>query len=535
MHPPLPPAEPLLSWPDFVRRWAGRLERWGGVGEPGPLLDAFLGPEADPALRALAQRALGGLDGGPPGPPPAAWPAPEGPDASRPQSELQHRLGLQERLAALDPGPPALGTGGRTWLLADLALLGERLNTLDRAGWGLPPEPPDPPLQAAWRGWFAGAPWDHRSLWEERCLGGALGTLTALAEDRRLPQRVLRRAQTDLRDGFFLVLCGDREGLPPWLDVALMVLERAEAGPVHALGALLSPEAWVQARGCLQHRGAWRETLAPLGTLWPGPRAGAELEALFGLHGLLQVLGQARRGPGLRLEGATRSLRALRGKLRGRLRALAAEGDRARLQEALLQHPALAEATRQAMAHFWWRRLWLELRRDFSFGADTQVTPPCRPAPSAPPTLAPLPPGPLRAWVLLVLLRGRYGHLERWLRTGSTQDRDSTWGRLLADHLPPTLATGPHGARDLAALRGRLGPALEELVAGLLPTLLDLAALPEDDTLPGAFRQALLPAWDPALPLPERGARAMRAEVIAFLDGRPVMEDEPWFTREPST
>lgn len=112
MHPPLPPAEPLLSWPDFVRRWAGRLERWGGVGEPGPLLDAFLGPEADPALRALAQRALGGLDGGPPGPPPAAWPAPEGPDASRPQSELQHRLGLQERLAALDPGPPALGTGG---------------------------------------------------------------------------------------------------------------------------------------------------------------------------------------------------------------------------------------------------------------------------------------------------------------------------------------------------------------------------------------------------------------------------------------
>ena len=416
-------------------------------------------------------------------------------------------------------------------VLADLDVLGDRVERLERLGWAPPPAPANPSLVAAWSAVFDGRPWDHRRVWTRLGLTRAREVVRAVARQRKLPDAVLRRVLTDLEENDLLVLFGDGEGVPPWLDVALTVLEQAPEGPVTSLAGCLEPSGWDRLGGCLRRRGAWPATFASAPGLGP-PRDAEALEGVLDLHVLRQVLLTVGAAPPLPLERAWRVVRANRGRMRGRLRALLAGGGREVIRARLLQHPSLFKATDRALARFWLHQVWQERRRDFTWDGKNLTTPPCAPLEAPAAAAPPLDLAALRTWVLLVVLRGRYEHLQRWAEEGSTGDRDSTWGRLLADQLPAVLASGAAGARDLRPLRDHLSMNLSDVITALLPTLEAVAAAAPGPGQRDAIRQALAPDWHPEVDFPQRRFAELREHALALIRGRPMTEEEPWIPSE---
>lgn len=419
--------------------------------------------------------------------------------------------------------------------LADLDLIGGRIAMVERRGWELPPGPNDRELIAAWDAWFEGRPWDHRTLWERRYLHLAREAVRAVARHLRLPEAALRRVLDDLEDSFFLVLFGDEDGVPTWLDIGLLALERAPEGPVMSLGSCLNAPGWDRLGACLRRRGAWPATL----NCAPGvaaPRDAAALEELLDLHVLRQVLTGADTASALDLDRAWRVVRSNRGRMRGRLRALLVEGPRDGIRGRLLRHPALSRATETALARFWFHQAWQELRRDFTFDGRDLATPPCAPTEEDATTeRLELNQGALRTWVLLVALRGRWEHLQRWAEEGSTGDRDSTWGRLLADQLPAALARGAAGQRDLRPLRDYLSMNLADVLTSLLPTLEAVASAQPGPGLNDVVRRVLKPGWHAEVDFPQRRFAELRDHAAALLQGRPMTEEEPWIQPEISS
>lgn len=411
--------------------------------------------------------------------------------------------------------------------LADLDVLGDRVERLERRGWELPPEPVDPALIAAWSAWFDGRAWDHQRFWAQRGLRLAVEAVRAVARHRKLPDAVLRRVLANLKDSYSMVLFGDGEGVPGWLDVALTVLERAPEGPVMSLASCLDTTGWDRLGVCLRRRGAWPATFSSA----PGlaqPRDAAALEGVLDLHVLRQVLLNVHGGPPLELERAWRVVRANRGRMRGRLRALLASGPMEQIRARLLQHPALGKATDEGLARFLTHQAWQELRRDFIWDGKNLATPPCAPTAERAAAGPTLDLAALRTWVLLVVLRGRYEHLQRWAEEGSTGDRDSTWGRLLADQLPAALAPGVVGVRDLRPLRDHLSMNLSDVITALLPTLEAVAAASPGPRQRETIRAALAPDWHVDVDFPKRRFAELREHALALLRGRPMTEEEPW-------
>lgn len=368
----------------------------------------------------------------------------------------------------------------------------------------------------AWRAWFAGDPWGERRTWEALTLPAVRLAFGGVLDGCAAAERT--RVLADLRDGWFYRCLGPRDGAPGWVELAVRVIETAPAGSIGTLARLLDADGWRSAATGAVHRGSLASTLA---LAWPedGLRATRACklaarglqdpdlaERAVDLHLLLRAL------PSLLEQQPVEAIDPIlvqnRGRARGRLRALLLSLDPAPLQAALLALPSLGARTFGAAYTFGWDWGRLEQRLGFPFGPGGAVTPPCQ---TLHPSVSPLDDAQDRAvqcWVLLVVLRGHLDRLRAWVQTGSTGDRDTRWGDLLAHALPAALRDppGPSGGRaTYCALRAWLGLSLETTLHDLAPTLAAIAALdPARRDLGDRLRAVLQPIWDPSVP-PPRG------------------------------
>ncbi|MFT5686188.1 MAG: hypothetical protein ACI8RZ_007144, partial [Myxococcota bacterium] len=201
------------------------------------------------------------------------------------------------------------------------------------------------------------------------------------------------------------------------------------------------------------------------------------LDTVLDLHVAVRLLTRWSRDPDTaRVERDWDVVRQNRGRGRARLRAVLSGGSPQRLAAPLLSAPALADRTRYAIGRYCRDWAWIQLSRHFPFHnhpidalCNIAVHPPFSDDDRA----------AMRTWVLLVIFKGRLGHLERWVPTGSTGDRDATWGRLQKELTPRLRDEDSSGKapRGLPRLRAELADLLPGLLTGWKPTLARLAAL----------------------------------------------------------
>ena len=491
----------------------------------------------------LGRLALDELLGRVPSPPPArAWAllAPDGDlpgdDGVRRSARLHLRRLLERR--------SRVGVQGEreawAWAFAELDQLGHSVEDRERAAWrrvAYPAQPEqDGRAAGIWASWFSGNPWGLREVWEALYLAPASRSFLAICEARDLPADVRRRVLDDLREGFFYRLLGASDSVPGWAELAVRVVETGGTGPVDALAMALSAADWDRVMGCALRRGEWRRTGA---VVWAelhevaararaasqqGQADPAHLEALLDLHVVRRVVSSWQREP---VPNPWSVVVQNRGRARGRIRAVLST--RPALLDVLMSLDGLHARTEAAVRRYAWAWAWQELATDFAFDVSRSVTPPCL---GPEPTLEGLAPDErpsLRTWVLLVVLRGRFDHLERWVRTGGTGDRDSTWARLLAEALPVGLCDPDQGrakrARTYHRLRTELAESLPDITTELAPLLADIAGLPPGRKLRAAFEERVGPTWNAAVPVPRSGfptfvrnARAVHAAWTARLE-----------------
>jgi hypothetical protein len=406
------------------------------------------------------------------------------------------------------------------WRLAELDRLAREIDDRERRTWRRD-WPADPERDAAaaevWAALFSGNPWGLRDRCEALWLGTAKRSFAGVLAARELPPEVRSQALDDLQEAFFYRLLGTGDSTPGWMEIAVRVVETV--GPVIGPASMLSSDGRSAAGACVTQRSGWGRTAASLFADLPDregrARAFAEriedpeqLETLLDLHVALRFLDQL---PDDRA-AAWRLVTQNRGKARGRLRALVSRNPY--WLEGLLALDALQARTQAAVARFAWSWAWQEMSRGFSFDAGRPVTPPCEVLPDALAPIADADRPALRTWLLLVVLKGRHGHLERWVRTGGTGDRDSTWARLLTA-LPAPLKDDDGGYKRV---RIHLHDRLDDYLAALRSPIEAIAALEPGRTLKQRALEALQPVWNDAVDLPRSGfptfvehARSLRA------------------------
>lgn len=430
-------------------------------------------------------------------------------------------------LHARAEGPPAPETPElrARWARARLVALGERLSEEGHRSWteGWREQPSEDAHAAAVLAGLGSRSWTVRAEAEALLLPPVLRSFRGVCLARRLPAAVRERAVGELREAVFYRLClPDGAGRPGWTELAARTLETA--GPVSALLGPLGEDQRRRAASCAASRGRWGETARALfGPRSRALRARALLDELdrweVHLNTHLQLRLRARWAAGeTDPDGDWRQLVQSRARARARLRALAGERAEA-LLEAVLALPALAARLRDAASRWAWAWAWEELARDFSFDLGRPVLAPCVQDDLIPPPWPAAWEAPLDSWLLLVLLRGRLDHLRRWAETGSTGDRDSTWGRLLAEALPAPLSAEGHGR-----LQDELRQSLSRRLSALRPVVVAVAQLQPGRGLKSAVLRILEESWSPWLPLPRAGFPSMQRAARALLPTLPAEE-----------
>lgn len=473
-------------------------------GDPQPAIDAT----------GLPPGALERLVAHPPEVPPPGLAAVLGPPEVLPPLHGV-RAGPRWREWAWDHARPTVASTPETriaWGIDALAFLRSEIERRQRAPWAIPdpaPSPADPTVAEAWRAWPT-APWSVRDAWERAWLPWLLRSVRAVLHARRVPPAARDAICDDLREAFFFVQLGASDRSAGWRELAVRTLETdGVAGPVDALARRLDTSDWARLGLGASTRERWRRTLAvAFPEVGPPARGSAaamactadpgQAERLLDLHVSLRAIASwcdpARTRPNRTWDLVTHN----RGRARSRLRAVLSE--RSDLAELVAALPAVHARTAQAVLRYGRDLTWSQLSRGFTFDADTRLDPPCT---EQVPEVAPA----LRTWVLLVVLKGRLGHLERWLGSGTTGDRDSTWGRLLARDLPP-------GLRE--HLRPALAPVLSDVVEALRPTIVRLSLVP-DDSPASSVESALREGWHPDVPRPQVRYGSYVAQARAFL------------------
>jgi len=418
--------------------------------------------------------------------------------------------------------------------LTEAALSSDNLARLDALGgwvedrrraWDAEVFAPHPTRDAEaatlWAGWLSGAPWGIKEGWEARWLPDARKVFAGVAIARGLPDGARRNVIDDLAETFFYRLLGAGDGLPGWAEVAVRTLETQ--APVAPIVAALDDRARHTAGTCVAARGHWRRTVArhlPRRLRTDRARAAADLladplaaEVHIDLHVTLRLLEAWAQGSPPDRDRAI--VLQNRGRARGRLRALAAAGGAAALAEPLLALDALDARTRAALRRYAWAWATQELSWGFTLSPERPVTPPCPllAADQLPDAEAVWP--ETRTWILLVVLRGRLAHLRAWVATGSTGDRDTTWGRLLKD-LPETLIGDGRGPARYAGTRALLADTLDDALDELAPVLGQIAAAKPGRTLRAAVDALLGPVWSDAVSRPASGFPTMQRHAVAF-------------------
>lgn len=396
-----------------------------------------------------------------------------------------------------------------------VAQIGERLQRVEHQGWQstwTSHAEHDTEVALLWAGWFGGDPWGIRPAWEKLFLGRCESVFRGVLRARGVPRDAWERCIDELREAFFFQLLGARDATPGWIDLASRVIEEADGDPVVSLSKRLDRTRIGWLAGCACRRGTLAKTAA---CVWPEMRArgrtlrivelasSGDLRPLVDLHVLHRVLAtwadQRREA-----EQLWSVVLQNRGRARARLRALVAELPPAILLEDLMGLDALHHRSQRAVSRQAWAWATREVSRGFSFDV-FEVTPRC----VAEEASQPIPADALatvRTWVLLVALRDRLGHLERWASTGSTGDRDTSWGRLLQEV--------PAGLRDAQARSyERLRLALRESLADEAPWLRErLSAVAGLDARKRGLKglvEAALPDWDEDVQRPKSGFPSM--------------------------
>jgi len=524
-RPDTPPEEEPLRWAEFIdhhqrRRGAAKSAAAAlSSGDPRPAL-ALLSGWRFAGAEQLAAPLLAALSGGAPR---YAETAPLSHTEGDPDlAEYLHR----QRLAVA-------GGGELADCLEALAFLGGEVERRERASWRAQRYLPDPEADAEigglWAAWFSGNPWGIRDAWEALLLPAISEVFSAVMEARSVPREVRRAAIEDAREGFFYLMLGGEESTPGWRELAVRTLECAPEGPLDGVTPHPRPGTWDLVARCAVRRGHLETSAAALWPDRPGAEARARAlrrtladdpgaaEAMLDLHAALRVLDRWSTGahdPA----GDWRVVIQNRGRSRGRIRA-ALTSDPASIQEPLLRLDALAARTRAAVKRMAWAWARQQLGRGLTFDALAGVTPPCQQPPEG---LAPLDDderAALESWVMLVVFKGRLGHLRRWSRTGGTGDTDSTWGRLLKDDLPAALRD-PGGGRNASYHRVRtaLCEDLEALLEAQLPALQALLALPGGKGLRGRFEGLLMDGWSPTVPFPKSGFPTFHSNIADALE-----------------
>lgn len=450
-----------------------------------------------------------------------AHPPDPAPDALAPWG---HPDAVWARLRALPP----LDDGGSARITAAVAALSALGSPVAKAAAGpLAPDPRDPAVRDAWRAWATNDPWSVRRPWERWFLPSCLRAFRAVLTVRGASPARAREVLAGVREVFVFQLLGVRDAPPGWREIAARAAEVGPQPPLVGLVRALSAGDRATAACCAATRGRWSDTVRLVD---PSPEADARGRALATIdperahqlaltHAALGLVDAWSEGA---CDDPTDAHRRVAGSLArstARARAiLVGSTDALTRWLTTMDHPFAR--TEAATARYAWSWAWQEASRGFPLTGDRPVTPPCQPpAPGAPPWAADQR-AAARAWVLLVVLRGRAAVLERWVRTGEG-DPDTTWGRLLTDAIPASLRDPiADGARSATYHRARseLSFALDDLSASLSEVIHEVAR--QDPTargLRGAVTRILTPAWHPDVPLPAAGFPSMVAAARSWV------------------
>lgn len=539
-----------MRWSEFLERRAARLARvYAALADPALRAAALTGWRFidDPGAFSAVSRALDTLEAAPTPAllalalaPPEALPPP--PPSQADADEPLHRLRLARAFAQKLPAAAAVPDDRErraAWALEHLSFLGEQVEARERAAWGREQYDiklnEDAATRTLWSRVFQGGAgvWADQKRWEALCLPPAQGSFRQVLSTRELPPGVAKQALTELRDGFWFQFLGGKGGVPGWAEIAARVVE--SLGGLPGLALALEDSEWGVATGCAVVRGAWPESLAALLPEIPGgPARALKLrqrlntspdlaEVLLDAHVALRLLDTWSSPDGADPVRSWGVVVQNRGRARGRLRALAMTRPAA-LRPILLELDALHSRTVAAVRRYAWDWAWESMARGFAWDFSNPVTPPCEPPEQGLEPLDPEDHAAARTWILLVVLKGRLDHLQRWVATGGTGDRDGTWGRLLSEELPEPLRDPPPadpGRGRVTAtyhrLRAWLADSLEPTLARWRPTLAEITALPNNRVLARSMEALLRPSWDERVPFPKAGFPTFQSHAIAAL------------------
>ncbi len=436
-------------------------------------------------------------------------------------AEPRLRAALHQRLSSCPPLLTAHVDCPVIWGWRHLGLLGERVDRLQRVPWHRQLQadgPQDARAQALWEAWLrddTAAVWH---AWPEVYGPSAYRGFSAVLRAVGMPREVQRQRLELLGDELPMMMLGWRDTVPGWCQVASWVLESAGQAPLTAMAGALLPAQLALVADCAVRRGYQPATVRLAYPEAPRPelralalrdeleRDPAWLETLVDLHVAVRLIDRWHAGHNLDLESSWDVVVANRGRARARIRSILA-GDRAALQR-ILKVDSLHARTCDAVMRWAREWAWQLHRRRWESPTQHPVDAPCAAAATAPldddETLA------LRAWVLLVCLKGRHTELRAWTFEG-TGIAAGTWGRLLADELPESLrdALQPgRKRRGLGRVRAGVAEHWDSLLDHCAGVLEALSILPQDG-LKEAAPRLLAQVGHTQVAFPSRGYEAI--------------------------
>jgi hypothetical protein len=525
-----------MRWTSFIEQHRHRREaalhaaqRWE-AGDCGPARDLLATWRFDADLRG---RVLDRLAQTPPQPTPDALGATLAPDAAwmpaHPDADLAEHVWierLQPTSLASDP------VRQRAWALAELHRLGTHVDQRRRAPWRQPLTiAPEAEAHAAawWTAWLTCSPWTVQASCDAVLWPVAQSAYAAILSATAMTPAMQHVRLADFRDAFsFLFLASEACG-----EIAARVIETLAPDPITALAGCLDETSRLRAGRCAVARGHGPTTA----DLVFGQVRGAQvrgrllaeqmqtperLDQMLDLHIALRLCDRWTTPEHTSWARNWECVIQNRGRARARLRAVVSALPPDVLRARLATVDQLGARTIQAVRSFVRGWAWQEARLGWPGNPSRRVDPPC-------PVEADTPygedeHGALRAWVMLVILRGRIGHLQRWVESGSTGDRDATWGRLLSQSLPENLRGGGSARLALQRVRAELTLGLSEIMTELLPVTRQLAAMENSPPPIAAFHAALRPIWHDSIPLPQVRVRRYVQHAAHAELGRRLME-----------
>ncbi|MCB9742119.1 MAG: hypothetical protein H6741_00570 [Alphaproteobacteria bacterium] len=545
--------------------WTATLERRDAAIAPLlPAAEALLAGDIGPAVAHLAgwrflddpvrcERFFAELAASTPTPRPAQLAASLAPSAALPQEgpedwgmmpPLQRRKTLVELCRGVTVEDSR--TARLAWAIDELRLLGRQVEGRQRRAWQDARYAPAPKKDAItldlWRAWFTNKAFFERERWEKLFLPYAARAFGAVLEARQFPIHVRKQVQEDLQEAFFFALLGGLEGPPGWQELAVRVIETGAAGPVDSVTACLDEPGWRRVATCAVRRGYGPRSAAMAFSELPNALARARamkeqgledpasLERYLDLHVALRLVDTWTEEGRTDLDRSWRVVLQNRGRASGRLRAVLASAEAAPLLERLEATDALYARTVAAVSRHCRDWAWQQLSRGFTFDYGRSVSPPCLEEEEAFEPYDDADIRTLKCWVLLCMLRGRLGHLQVWVREGTTGDRDTQWGRLQKDALPDSLKDPGDASRNrYLRLRAELAEELDALLLGLRPTVEALAALDslKSKDLAARFQEIIAPHWVEDVPEPKVRYRGyVRNSIDAAAILRELEEDQ---------